>query len=216
MRQPALLYVPQCLKLTSALVAQRDHTIEQEISFFIGRLVTLLQLLMWKRLWSVSSCFNLRSESGGISDDCSPGFSVCWCLDPQSSPGVWSSTGRVAQLWLKCRRSAGFCWLLLLLSSPLLSLYSFSSSLPSYSLFLFSCSAPLSHPVFSLSCAFVYCRLFICGNWMTPPLPEPGELCLNWAMVCYSMNITTTISLLSRSPPLFFFSLSHAVCSSSD
>lgn len=52
-------YVPPRLKLTSALDAQCYYTIEQEISFFIGWLITLLWLFMSRRLRSVSSRFNL-------------------------------------------------------------------------------------------------------------------------------------------------------------
>lgn len=52
-------YAPPRFKLTSALIARRDCTVEQEITFFIGCLLTLLWLLMSKRPRSTSSRFNL-------------------------------------------------------------------------------------------------------------------------------------------------------------
>lgn len=52
-------YAPPRFKLTSALIARHDCTVVQEITFFIGWLVTLLWLLMSKKPRSASSRFNL-------------------------------------------------------------------------------------------------------------------------------------------------------------
>lgn len=104
-----LPYALPRFKLTSALIVQRDCTVEQEISFFIGWLVTLLRLLMSKRLRSASSRFNLTEWKVGIylitaAQALLSAVSLPRCLDPQGSPVFDSRKGR-----LKCSRSAPFC-----------------------------------------------------------------------------------------------------------
>lgn len=164
-----LPYALPRFKLTSALIVRRDCTVEQEISFFfIGWLVTLLRLLMSKRLRSTSSRFNLTEWKVGIylitaAQALLSAVSLPRCLDPQGSLVFDSREGR-----LKCSRSAPFWLAPDSLSFFLPIQYPLRSLSVTFSLFLF----------LSLSPPFLYICLFLgfsfVENWMTPPLPEPG------------------------------------------
>jgi len=88
------LYVPPRFKLASALVTRHDRTVEQEISFFIGWLVTLLRLLMSKRTPSALSRFNLTEWRVRVylitaAQALLSAVTVPRRLDPRGSPGVW-------------------------------------------------------------------------------------------------------------------------------
>lgn len=149
---------------------------------------------MWKRPHSASSSFNLTEWRVRV-------YLITAAQARRNLtevPHPWCLIQAQVELWLKC--SSHFSSLSVFPSMQFLLLLDF------YFVFLFFLHRSYWFPPL----LYVFSGPFICGNWMTPPLPEPGQRCLSWAMVCYSMNITTAISLFScsSSPCL---SLSHTL-----
>lgn len=160
----------RCHALNWHLLSSYGATVplSKKLVFFIGWLVTLLRLLMSKRLRSASSRFNLTEWKVGIylitaAQALLSAVSLPRCLDPQGSLVFDSREGR-----LKCSRSAPFWLAPDSLSFFLPIQYPLRSLSVTFSLFLF----------LSLSPPFLYICLFLgfsfVENWMTPPLPEPG------------------------------------------